>query len=182
LFGAVAAIHLVEVADKEGRLVAPRPGPQFHDAAGAVCILVVGAEVEQFVPLLLPSLPQAGQLRLSQILQVGIGAGRHLDMLGDFAFERHELAILERQAGERAMLAGTGRQPRLIGEHHRIDKRAFEFLKPGKLGFELIAHGSGEPPSCAHQHSRTRPFRRPERRPPSSASSGSRSPQRRTST
>jgi hypothetical protein len=42
-------------------------------------------------------------------------------MLGDFAFERHELAILERQAGERAMLAGTGRQPRLIGEHHRID-------------------------------------------------------------
>ena len=69
-------------------------------------------------------------------------------MLGDLPLKRHELAILERQTGERAMLAGHCRQPRLIGEHHRINKGAFEFLEPGKLGFELIAHGCGAPPSC----------------------------------
>ena len=148
LFGAVAAIHLVEVADEERRLVAASASPQFHDAAGPVGVLVIGTEFEQFVPLLLAPLPQAGQFRLGQLLQVLIVAGSHLDMLGNLALKRHELAILERQTRERAMLAGHCRQPRLIGEHHRINKGAFEFLEPGKLGFELIAHGCGAPPSC----------------------------------
>jgi hypothetical protein len=147
LLGAVASVHLIEITDEQRGLVAPGARPQLHDAPGPIGILVVGAEIEQLVPLPLPPRPQFGQLRLGQFLQLGV-AGGHRDVLVDLPLERDELAILQREPGERAVLAGRGRKPRLVREHLGIDEGALQFLEPGELGFELVAHGSGRADSA----------------------------------
>ena len=106
-------------------------------------VFVVGAEVEQLVPLPLASGRELGKLRLGERPELMVVAAAHLLELGDLALEGDECPVSPRQLRERAVLAGHGGEPLRRGQHLRVDERAFEFLEPGEPGFELVAHGSG---------------------------------------
>ena len=78
-------------------------------------------------------------------------------MLGDLPLEGHELPIAKGQLGERAVLAGGSRQPRLVGQNLGIHQRPLEFLEAAEFLLEItadpatnghrrgISHGSGSP-------------------------------------
>ena len=130
------AIHVVQIAGEEGRLVAAGAGANLHHAAGAIGVFAADRQIEQFVPVLLALGPQLGQLGLGQLAHLGVGALDHLERLGDLAVELLEAAILRGQLGQRAMLAGDRTHPVRIGEHRRIDELAFQFLEAGQFLFE----------------------------------------------
>jgi ATPase subunit of ABC transporter with duplicated ATPase domains len=66
----VAAVHVVEIANEEGGFVSPRAGPEFHDTPAAIGVAVIGTKIEEIVPLLLPTGPQIGKLRLGETVQL----------------------------------------------------------------------------------------------------------------
>ena len=142
LLRAVAAIHLIEIAHKQRRLVAAGAGTQLHDAAGAVGIFVVGAEIKQGIPLLLALLLECRQLCQGHGLQFGIVVPGHLAELGNLPLHRHKGPIPQRQLGQRPVFPSHRCHPRCLGLHVGIGHLPFKFLESGELGLELFAHGS----------------------------------------
>ena len=132
----VVAVHFVQVAGEQGRLVAAGAGADFHDHARAVGVLAADRQLQQLAPQRLALVAQLRQLGLGQLAHLGVVAVDHLLRFGDLAGDLLELAILLGQLAERAMLAGDGRDARRIRQHLGIDEVLFELLEAGQFLFE----------------------------------------------
>ena len=64
----------------------------------------------------------------------------HFQGLADLVVELLEAAILRGQLGQRAVLAGDGRQPGRIGQHLGIDELSLQLLEAAEFFVERIRH------------------------------------------
>jgi hypothetical protein len=140
VLGAVAAVHVVEITNEEGGLLATGAGSQLHDAPGAVGVVVVTAELGELVPFEVAPRLQLREFGGRERPQLLIVTPAHLHQVGDLLLEPAEPTKLARQLDERPVLAGHGREPLLVGEHRRIGHGTLQFLEPGELLFQLVAH------------------------------------------
>ena len=149
LLGGMPPIHLVEIANEEGGFVPSRAGPEFQDTPAAIGIAIIGAEIEELVPLLLPAGSEIGKLRLGEAFELQIVSAAEGVELGNLPLEIDKDPVPQCQAGKRAMLPRDRREPLWLGDHVRVDQLPFEFLELGELRFELVAHRPMEPRSVA---------------------------------
>ena len=80
--------------------------------ARAVGVVAADGQVQQLVPQRLALARAARQLGLGQLAHLEVVAVDHLLGFGDLAVELFEAAVLLGELGERAVLAGDGRDPR----------------------------------------------------------------------
>jgi len=140
----VTAVHLVEIADEKGRLVAAGAGPDFQEGV----LLVVGIPGQQGQTHLLLKLGQAsGQLldldanQLTHLLVAFIL--QQVPVFPQGTFGARVISIELMHPGHLGMLLGQSAESILIGHEGRIGKLMLKFIElVGQVGesFEHISH------------------------------------------
>ena len=143
-----AAVHLVQVAGEQGRLVAPRAGPDLDDHRRVIgARLAVVEEVAEGLGVGLLALAEDRQLALGvrPHLGVGLGVEQGLGLL-DLPAEVEVAAVQDRQLGERPRSFEQRGDPRDVGRDGRVEQGLLDFEEPLIVRLELLEHVSNPRP------------------------------------